>query len=819
MSGIDSFTKLMLHLNTDFTDVSASAHSVTAHNNAQISSVQSKFGGASALFDYTTLDYLSIPDSSDWDLGSNDFTIDCWVYFTFLKHNTICSRMSDGHYFYWAFEYGTTFRFRDLGTSIDFSISGVPVTTNTWYHIAVVRTGNTFRMYLDGIQQGTDYINTDALFDRSAELDIGTLGSGYGYELAGYIDEFRWSKGIARWTSNFTPPTEEYGESGVLLDDILDLSDEILTEGTIIENQDVDIIELSDSAFFPFVRESEEILIEDSCSFSGIYSKRYLTHLNTLLRKTGQFLTDLRVTRQLLNKFQTHLNLLYKTQEVYNTDLRVKFVDYNKVTTGTLDDFIVKLDGIELTDVDYNTLQLIMSLNSTPSRAEFTLARRHDDFNRKLDGTTSIISNENKVKVYDGTTLLFTGYITEINPDSETDTVKILAEDIRYKLATQSMELEYGGQYLTSESNPNSHTKTMKNVGTAYNSLISAMSGLISGADSLPFNGAFIPEYVKSYNSYATLMDDLIRNTANANWYIDANERLRFTLVDGGQIKNLKMSSLNTKRHPYDIIVNNINLNRKTNAYAKSLNVKLGKNIQSGWARREFSGWLNQAMIFMASLTEKTAFCFQQWGEAGSRFYVGINQTIYGYATGSGWFLKPTMVVQYQSVDSTTDLPDINIGSGSPTKTIYLTSYGKKTSGWRWDEQDNWLVSSREEIYDRRAFATDLAYFELSQNNKLQSTAQIDILLDAFKYYGLNFSDRINITNTINSTIYQNNNGFPLNIDSYTIDCSRRIVKLYLTNYGKSFYAKTANYLLNESPSSLTKIQQKHPVVQYSQLP
>jgi len=58
-------------------------HTVTAYGNAQIDTAQSKFGGASGLFDGAG-DYLSTPDSEDWNFGSGDFTIDFWVRFNSL---------------------------------------------------------------------------------------------------------------------------------------------------------------------------------------------------------------------------------------------------------------------------------------------------------------------------------------------------------------------------------------------------------------------------------------------------------------------------------------------------------------------------------------------------------------------------------------------------------------------------------------------------------------------------------------------------------------------------------------------------------------
>src|SRR3990167_5305793 len=82
----DTDCVLMLHMDgtdgaTTFTDSSDNAKTMTAVGNAQIDTAQSKFGGASGLFDGTG-DWLTTPDSTDWDLGTGDFTIDFWIRFS-----------------------------------------------------------------------------------------------------------------------------------------------------------------------------------------------------------------------------------------------------------------------------------------------------------------------------------------------------------------------------------------------------------------------------------------------------------------------------------------------------------------------------------------------------------------------------------------------------------------------------------------------------------------------------------------------------------------------------------------------------------------
>ena len=83
---LTQYTKLLLHCDgtnggTTFTDSSPSGHTVTAQGATHTDTTIKKFGTASAQFGGDgTGDDLTIPDSSDWDIGTGDFTFDCWVY-------------------------------------------------------------------------------------------------------------------------------------------------------------------------------------------------------------------------------------------------------------------------------------------------------------------------------------------------------------------------------------------------------------------------------------------------------------------------------------------------------------------------------------------------------------------------------------------------------------------------------------------------------------------------------------------------------------------------------------------------------------------
>jgi hypothetical protein len=222
----DSYTKLLLHLDNNVVDSEITPKTVT-NNNVTFSS-SSKFGSHAASFNGSNA-YLSVPDSDDFAFGSGDFTIDTWVRFNDVSaFQLICGQMpSDPNY--WVFTYYTN-SFKRLhfeGYTQDANFIQLDAAfspeINTWYHIALVRYGSSVTIYVNGISIGS-LTSTKALYNYTGDLTIGAWSGVYGtmYFFNGDLDEFRISKGIARWTSNFTPPTTAYSyNSGGSLDQTL----------------------------------------------------------------------------------------------------------------------------------------------------------------------------------------------------------------------------------------------------------------------------------------------------------------------------------------------------------------------------------------------------------------------------------------------------------------------------------------------------------------------------------------------------------------------------------------------------------------------
>lgn len=206
--------KLQLNCNgtdasTTFTDTSPVGRTVTALGNAQIDTAQSRFGGASALFDGAG-DYLTTPNSADF--ASTTFTVECWVRFNVLAalSSSLISQyqgVSNG----WWIEYLNA----DTKINVGFSGDGADITStttpviNTWYHVAVSGVSGNYRLFINGVQEGSTYTGATTLTSTAA-LEIGRLSSvGVDY-LNGWIDDVRYTA-ATRYTANFTPPTREFG--------------------------------------------------------------------------------------------------------------------------------------------------------------------------------------------------------------------------------------------------------------------------------------------------------------------------------------------------------------------------------------------------------------------------------------------------------------------------------------------------------------------------------------------------------------------------------------------------------------------------------
>ena len=203
---------------TTFTDSSPRGRTITVNGNAQVDTAQSKFGGASALFDGTG-DFLTVADHPDFDFGAGDFTIDLWMRLNSTADTGIIvgKRIGGPPGPFVIYRSGTGLYFYSSSDGVAWDISNGQVfatglTTGNWNHVAVTRQGNTFRGFWNGAL-AFSFTNSSALVQVATPVAFGAYYNGAEPE-DGWLDEIRISKGVARWTAAFTPPTAAYGSGG-----------------------------------------------------------------------------------------------------------------------------------------------------------------------------------------------------------------------------------------------------------------------------------------------------------------------------------------------------------------------------------------------------------------------------------------------------------------------------------------------------------------------------------------------------------------------------------------------------------------------------
>ena len=176
-----------------------------AQGDAKLSTAEKKFGTASLALDGVG-DYVTHPSTPDFAFGSNDFTLEAWVYRTssnstnqiIFDFRTVTSQTVPTLFLNTS--YVPTYTVN--GTSQ--IIGSVVVALNTWTHIAVARTGTSTRLFVNGAQTGSTYTDTNNYIQ--GPLTIGARFNGI-TPFVGYIDDVKISKGVARYTTTFTAPT------------------------------------------------------------------------------------------------------------------------------------------------------------------------------------------------------------------------------------------------------------------------------------------------------------------------------------------------------------------------------------------------------------------------------------------------------------------------------------------------------------------------------------------------------------------------------------------------------------------------------------
>ena len=204
-------TKLLLNMADGKAFDSAAHNDMVLSGNANTSTDQAKFGDTSLHLDGSG-DFAYLTDPSVGHFIAGNFTAECWVYPTASPSQPIIMGQWSGSNS-WAIQMSNNSSryLRFLTSATGDTVSSTAVALNQWSHVALVRNGSAFAIYLNGTSVATAS-SSNALLASGNALSIGANLSG-GQPYTGYIDEVRISK-MARYTSNFTAPDESFADKG-----------------------------------------------------------------------------------------------------------------------------------------------------------------------------------------------------------------------------------------------------------------------------------------------------------------------------------------------------------------------------------------------------------------------------------------------------------------------------------------------------------------------------------------------------------------------------------------------------------------------------
>jgi hypothetical protein len=602
MPGIDSDVKLLLHCNgidgsTTFTDSSYSARTMTVFGDAQIDTAQSKFGGASGLFDGGS-DYLDGGTNVvDFEFGSGDFTVDFWLktsagggqwanpaisYGTGLGSGSSWKVMCGGYIYAYLWTVGGG----NPGTQ-----STTATSDNNWHHVAFIREGNNIKLYIDGTLEATTDVTGLTCNDANDAILIVAADSAGSY-FTGWLDEIRVSKGIARWTSNFTPPTEEYAGATTVQQDIL--------SDAKIKVLDVQQNVLSDAELSPpFVRiysdaKIKVLDIQKNIVADSILAFRYTdtifsdaklkivnilhnvlsnsrlvigviidiaTKINTVKQIKVDISNAFNSVKQSVKDIGNFINTVKFTIIDISNDIRTQSISLKDVVNDVrfmLEQqlpFIppsppyipglgadpgfqslgksyihIYFDSIEQTDIDVDSISVNKVLNGSHA-ASFDLSRPYDATKPSL---------ETKVQIKYNTWLIYTGYIVEINPTESPERINIICNDKYWKENRQNKYFFVGHQPKDSQE---------------------IYYPAISHAINYEFNwsannvGYFVPETIDCFAiGKSDALTTLIENSGNFAWYYDVDENRQLWEAGEGSTINIERQTLGENIGLYQVL-------------------------------------------------------------------------------------------------------------------------------------------------------------------------------------------------------------------------------------------------------------------------
>lgn len=214
---------------TTITDSAPTPKTFTSQGNANISTAQSKYGGASLLLDGAGDWVQTTSNLADFRFGAGNFTCEAWIRTTagnkiiFDFYGTSQSGgwqlyINSSGYLVWYTSTG--------GSAIAVATATTAaVTSGSWVHVAACRSGTTLRLFVNGVKvaEASDSYNYNNTTITPFAIGAQVFSRNATYDFSGHIDDVRITKGVARYTADFTPPAVElYAWAGQIAGTVLD---------------------------------------------------------------------------------------------------------------------------------------------------------------------------------------------------------------------------------------------------------------------------------------------------------------------------------------------------------------------------------------------------------------------------------------------------------------------------------------------------------------------------------------------------------------------------------------------------------------------
>jgi hypothetical protein len=220
-----SGTSLLLNMTNGAIFDNGMMNNLETVGNAQISTSVVKYGTGSMYFDGVG-DNLLIPNNPSFNCSTGNFTLECWAYIpsnptvgypSMFGSVTINPYGASLRYGNAGYANKFTFHLRGSGSWVGdpFLASSSTFALSTWHHVAVTRSGNNFTLWVNGVSQATATTSSEVNFTPSTTgVLVGGSFDGADGAYNGYIDDLRFTKGVARYTTTFTPPTAAFSDTG-----------------------------------------------------------------------------------------------------------------------------------------------------------------------------------------------------------------------------------------------------------------------------------------------------------------------------------------------------------------------------------------------------------------------------------------------------------------------------------------------------------------------------------------------------------------------------------------------------------------------------